>query len=253
MISDKKNVASIRNLPTSDEENSAVIKPLIEQERSSSDQEAKTYDTLTVLIPGTWAPLLGPLPAWYIPSNQPLSLHAYLRESVFPGEEIRVFRWNRWGVTPAARHRQRLAAAERLRQCLQNVRAKHLRIIGHSHGANIATMITRDDQVRQLSGIHVDTLVLLNPAVDRDGSFAEYHPDMNHVGDLSVPIERRRFFTFHSVRDPALRDKWAQNYQHTDLARHEMLRGNVAATHHWSSTFPEVWQYHRLAKLVRAA
>jgi hypothetical protein len=215
--------------------------------------ERKAYDKLTVLIPGTWAPLLGPLPAWYSPSPRPRTLHAYLKETVFPDEAIFVYRWNRWGLTAAARHQQRIAAARQLLEILRSIRVKSLRIVGHSHGANVASMATRNDLVPGRRGLHVDTLVLLNPAVDRDGKCGMYHPDMNRVGDLSVPLEERRFFTFHSVRDATLASQWAQNYQHTELGRYETLRDNIAPDDHWSSTFPEVWRHNRLDQLIRTA
>jgi len=214
--------------------------------------ERKSYDTLTVLVPGTFAPL-GPLPTWYLPSAGAPSLFDYLRDAVFPGEDLYVHRWNSWGLTPAARHRRRVDAAKRLLRDLQNVRVNVLRIIGHSHGANVAAMTTRNDLVRRRRGLHVDTLVLLSPAVDPHENCVGYYPDMEQVGDLSVPLEHRRFFTFHPVSDRILASDWAQNYRHTELARHETLRDAIAPNNHWSSTFPDVWETaaNQLADLVR--
>jgi hypothetical protein len=216
--------------------------------------ERKEYDTLTVLVPGTFAPV-GPLPTWYEASADRRSLNAYLQEHVFPGEEFYVFHWNSWGLTSYMRHRQRVNAAKRLLRELQSVPIRNLRIVGHSHGANVASMVTRDDLIRRRHGLHVHTLVLLSPAVEPREKSDRYHPDMHHVGDKSLPVEERRFFTFHPEYDGVLATRWGQNYQHTALARYEKLHGKIAPNHHWSSTFPDIWEAeaNRLADLIRAA
>jgi hypothetical protein len=214
--------------------------------------EQKHYDTLTVLVPGTFAPL-GPLPTWYHPTNGTLSLFDYLRDVVFPGEDLYVHRWNSWGLTAASRHRQRVAAAQRLLRELRQVSVDVLRIIGHSHGANVATMATRDDLVPEMPGLKVETLVLLSPAIDLSEDGVGYAPQMDNVGDPSVPLEERRFFTFHPEEDGILGTAWGRNYQHTELARHETLFGEIAPNNHWSSTYSDVWEMvdNRLADRIR--
>jgi hypothetical protein len=211
----------------------------------------KSYDTLTVLVPGTFAPL-GPLPIWYMDAPNGRSLYSYLQE-VFVGQEIYVHHWNSWGATEAARHRQRVTAAKQLLRDLQGVRVGVLRILGHSHGANVASMATRDDLIPRRRGLQVRTLVLLSPAVDPFGEYAEYYPDMNNIGDLSADLEDRRFFTFHPVYDSVLDGQWAQDYRHTTLAGYETLHDAIAPGDHWSSTYRRIWELpgNRLADLIR--
>lgn len=181
--------------------------------------------SITVLIHGT----LSASNRWYQPGSR---FHRYLRRNVFSdvysGSDV--FRWPA-APTPAARRK----GAERLIKWCRRHPARQYRFIGHSHGANVANLVTQ----KGFPGIC--TLIHLAPP-----ALAEYLPDLNYVTS-------GRFFTIHSQWDAIVNSVQGarQNYQsHPSVASQETVIELRRRGGHWRPVRVRTWQDWKIARVV---
>lgn len=180
--------------------------------------------SMTVIVHGTFARNQ----SWYRPGGD---FHTYVKRHVFPdvyaGKDF--FRWSgRYS------DRARRTAARKLKHWCESHPARKLRLIGHSHGANVINLATK-------RGLPACTLILLSPPV-RD----EYLPDMSRVSSGEL-------FNVHSRIDlvVSLLDRSRQSYENTAVAAHENRRFCALAGHSKSHE-PKRWEKRDIPQLVRS-
>jgi hypothetical protein len=180
--------------------------------------------SMTVIVHGTFARNR----SWYRPGGD---FHTYIKRHVFPdvyaGRDF--FRWSgRYS------DRARKSAARKLKHWCETHPTRKLRLIGHSHGANVINLATR-------RGLSACTLILLSPPV-RD----EYLPDISRVSSGT-------FFNIHSRIDlvVSLLDRSRQNYRHTTVRDHEK-RLPCALAGHSKSHEPKRWKKKDIPQFVRS-
>jgi predicted esterase len=180
--------------------------------------------SMTVIVHGTFARNQ----SWYQPGGD---FHSYIKEHVYPdvyaGNDF--FRWSGRYSDPA-----RKTAARKLKHWCETHPTRKLRLIGHSHGANVINLATS-------RGLPACTLILLSPPV-RD----EYLPDMSQVSSGKI-------FNIHSRFDlvVSLLDGSRQSYKNTTVAAHESPR-ICALRGHSKSHEPKRWRKKNIPRLVRS-
>ena len=146
--------------------------------------------------------------------------HTYIKRNVYPdvysGRDY--FFWS--GKYSHARRRD---AARKLVSWVNDHPAKTLRLIAHSHGANVVNIATR-------MGLRACTLIHLSPPVR-----PEYMPDISNVSSS-------RFFTVRPTIDVvvSILDGSNQDYRKTPVASHEG-RVRCADFGHSSSHYKRRW------------
>lgn len=185
-------------------------------------------DSLTVLIHGT----LSASNRWYRPGS---AFHTYLKghgfADVYSGSNP--FNWR-----PARRtHRARVRGAEKLIDWCRANPARRYRFVGHSHGANVANLVTQWEP----AGIEICTLIHLSPPAMR-----EYLPNLAFVTS-------GRFFTIYPQTDRIVaRVAGAkQNYQtYPGVAGAETYKCLTGLSSHWDSVRKQPWIDFDVANLV---
>ncbi len=180
--------------------------------------------SMTVLIHGTFAHDQ----EWYQPGGD---FQTYIKQNVFPdlyGSDD-FFRWSgRYS------DRERRKAAKSLVEWCAAHPASILRLIGHSHGANVANIATT-------LGLATCTLIHLSPPVHE-----EYLPDMPQVSS-------GRFYNLHSRIDLVVFiDGGGQNYKRTTVETSEVEK-ICAFAGHAKSHGPDRWEAIKGGDLVRQA
>lgn len=192
-------------------------------------------NSMTVLVHGTYS-VFG---VWWKPGG---SLHEYLKVNVFPDvyDGNRYFRWS-----GKAEHDARVTAAERLIEwCDKHASGVEiLRLISHSHGANVANIATH-------LGLKVCTLIHLAPAVP----LADYEHKKMYLPNMAN-VSSKRFFNFYPETDKVLAGyDWRQNYQHGDIpedvrkaATEIEIEGSDS---HFAPTRPKRWEEYDMPEIV---
>ncbi len=199
--------------------------------------------SMTILIHGTWSTS----DFWYKPGSQ---FHTYIKDNVFPdvycGNDY--FYWS--GDAGDKAHCK--AAGDLVDWCRLHP-AKVVRLIGHSHGANVANLATEAALGQKLVGygllkptdsfqpLTVCTLVELAPPVWENSL-----PDMNNVTS-------KRFFNFHSLVDPVVSGlaHSPQSFKGTAVAQYACEK--ICAPYgHFAPVQVHVWKEAGLGELVKS-
>ena len=183
---------------------------------------ATSPSAMTVIIHGTFARHHD----WYQPGG---NFHTYIRNNVYAdvygGADF--FFWSgRWS------HPARVNAARKLVAWCALHPARSLRLISHSHGANVANLATA-------MGLRTGTLIHMSPPVHN-----RYMPNMTNVSCQT-------FFNVHPTIDLVVFiDGGVQTYQNTPVAGFEKWRKS-ASFGHSTSHEPARWQAKNIPQLVR--
>ena len=185
-------------------------------------------DSLTALIHGT----LSAGNRWYQPGS---AFHTYLKghgfADVYSGSDP--FDWR-----PARRtHRARVRGAENLIGWCRANPARRYRFVGHSHGANVANLVTKWEP----AGIEICTLIHLSPP-----AMQEYLPNLDFVTS-------GRFFAVEAETDRIVAGVAGakQNYQSYDeVADAEEFVCLHGLSSHWDSVRKQPWIDFDVANLV---
>lgn len=178
--------------------------------------------SMTVLIHGTFAHDQ----KWYRPGGD---FHRYIKGSVFPDVYSDPADYFSWSGGYSDDERQK-AARKLVRWCADHP-ATVLRLMGHSHGANVANIASKS--------LPTCTLIHLSPPVHD-----EYLPDMTTIGS-------GKFFNIHSQIDLVVFiDGGAQDYRGTPVEAHEK-RKRCARFGHAKSHDPGRWKEIEASDFVR--
>lgn len=126
--------------------------------------------------------------------------------------------------------RKRKRAAEELSRWVAAHRAANVRVLAHSHGANVASLATHH-------GTQFDRLVMLSPPVRKD-----YLPVWSRVRH-AYNIQAK----FDAVVAVARGGRWFRDVAASPPIREKRLE----ASGHSASHEPKVWRSERLAQLVK--
>lgn len=196
-----------------------------EDDRAASPQH-KRRKSMTVIIHGTFAKNQG----WYKPGG---AFHAYIKKNVYSdvysGDDY--FFWSgRYSRDPVKLRGIWRAAAKKLVTWCEEHPAGVLRLIAHSHGANVVNLATQN--------LPACTLIHLSPPVHDD-----VLPNMANVASS-------RFFNIHSTIDLVVKiDGGRQDYKGTPVAQFERRR-KCARFGHSKSHEGARWTAKKVPKLV---
>lgn len=191
-----------------------------EDDKTNSPTNPPT-PSMTVIVHGTFAKN----EQWYRPGGD---FHNYIRRNVFPD----VYSGDPFFWSGRYSDSARRSAARKLKKWCDDHPTGLLRLIGHSHGANVVNLATR-------LGLQACTLIHLSPPVH-----AQYLPDMTQVSS-------QRFFTIRPTVDPVVwLDGGDQDYSGTSVASFERMRKS-AWWGHSTSHEPQRWRNKNLGDFVR--
>ena len=211
--------------------NQELAKALLEATGTYEEARAELRNArkfVTVLIHGTCSSG----DPWYQEHGR---FHRYIENVVFPGDDVRPFRWS-GGNT----HTDRVQAANRLYDEFRGVGEEgRLRIIGHSHGANVANLATQASAERP-NGLQACTLIHLSVPV-----LPEYLPNMSNIGS-------NKFYTIYASVDLVVASTGGdQNYQNTEVGGFEEYRV-IAPVGHWASLSIARWELRNIPDFVQS-
>lgn len=177
-------------------------------------------ETITIMIHGTWASD----GSWWRPGGD---FFEYVRTDL--GLDDLYGKQDQFKWSGRNRDSSRDKAARELHQWIASHKAASVRVFAHSHGANIASLATRE-------GARLDRLVMLSPPVRKD-----YLPTWKNVGE-AYNIQAR----FDAVVAIAQGGQWFKDVMKPGRVRERKLKSRG----HSASHDPEVWKQERLANFV---
>jgi len=195
---------------------SAVRAPAVRRVGLEMAVTPKPRDRITILVHGTWASG----EKWWRPGGD---FFQYVKDELnrpdVYGEKDQ-FQWSGRNLDSS-----RNEAAADLNLWLRSHPSAEVNIFGHSHGANVAMLVTRQ-------GIRVDRLVMLSPPVRQD-----YFADWSKV---------KNAYNIQAKFDPVV--AIARGGQWFDLKN--VKEKHMQASGHSSSHDPGVWRKERLSTFI---
>ncbi len=206
-----------------------------QHERTSMTKTKRIPKSITILIHGTFSRKIG---RWHRPGSR---LHTHIKNYVLPDvycDKKDFFEWSGKASDGA-----RLKAAKKLIKWCRDHPAESYNLIGHSHGANVASIASN------IGLNNINKLVFLSPPVWKHKEDEGYLPNID-------ALSHKALYNFHAQRDlivtrvanpPAL-----QNYEGTSVAEFEK-EFVIARVGHWAPLSLLNWLEDDIGEIISDA